>query len=215
MVKKFNRDTGAIQAFLAKGYNQAWISKKLGISKQKVNYSSKTSIKSVQFRKTKLSKEYIDKIIRLAEDKLTSDMGSRKIACIINEDLKNNHIIDNKGKIVQIEKTTINRILKQALWKPRKIRKVFFLTNEQKKERVKFCKWILDKKIKHDQIFFSDETKIDLSPFLNDSIRLSKKNQDKLKEGNAEAYELINRPQKKFEKSISIGGAICFYGLSN
>ena len=54
-----------------------------------------------------------------------------------------------------------------------------------------------------------------MSPFLNDSIRLSKKNQDKLKEGNAEAYELINRPQKKFEKSISIGGAICFYGLSN
>ena len=102
-------------------------------------------------------------------------MGSRKIACLINEDLKNNHIIDNKGKIVQIEKTTINWILKQALWKPRKIRKVFFLTNEQKKERVKFCKWILDKKIKHNQIFFSDETKIDLSPFLNDSIRLSKK----------------------------------------
>ena len=73
----------------------------------------------------------------------------------------------------------------------------------------------MDKKIKPDQIFFSDETKIDLSPFLNDSIRLSKKNQDKLKEGNPGAYELINRPQKKFEKSISIGGAICFYGLSN
>ena len=36
-----------------------------------------------------------------------------------------------------------------------------------------------------------------------------------MKEGNAEAYELINRPQKKFEKSISIVGAICFYGLSN
>ena len=78
-------------------------------------------MKTVQYRKRKLPKEYIDKIIRLAEDKLTSDMGSRKIACIINEDLKNNHIIDNKGKIVQIEKTTINRILKQALGKPRKI----------------------------------------------------------------------------------------------
>ena len=78
MVKKFNRDAGAIQAFLAKGYNKAWISRKLGISKQKVNYWSKTSMKTVQYRKKKLPKEYIDKIIRLAEDKLTRDMGSEK-----------------------------------------------------------------------------------------------------------------------------------------
>ena len=215
MVKHFNKDAGGIQTFLAKGYSQAWISRKLGISKQKVNYWSKTSMKTVQYRKTKLSNEYIEKIIKLFEDKLTSDMSSRKIACIINEDLKNNHIIDKNGKIVQIEKTTVNRILKKALGKPRKIRKFFFLTNEQKKKRIKFCKWILDKNIKYDQIFFSDETKIDLSPLLNDSIRLSKINQEKLKEGNTGAFELINRPKKKFEKSISIGGAICFYGLSN
>ena len=45
-------------------------------------------MKTVQYRKRKLPKEYIDKIIRLAEDKLTRDMGSRKIACIINEGLK-------------------------------------------------------------------------------------------------------------------------------
>ena len=88
MVKKFNIDAGAIKAFLAKGYNQAWISRKLGISKQKVNYWFKTSMKTVQYRKRKLPKEYIDKIIRLAEDKLTKEMGSRKIACIINEGLK-------------------------------------------------------------------------------------------------------------------------------
>ena len=40
-------------------------------------------------------------------------MGSRKIVCIINEELKNNHVADKKGKIVQIEKTTFNRILKK------------------------------------------------------------------------------------------------------
>ena len=61
-------------------------------------------MKTVQYRKTKLSNEYIEKIIKLAEDKLTSDMSSRKIACIINEDLKNNHIVDKNGKISQIEK---------------------------------------------------------------------------------------------------------------
>ena len=106
------------------------------------------------FRKKKLSNEYIEKIIQLAEDKLTWDMGSRKIACIINEELKNNHVVDKKGKIVQIEKTTVNRILKKALGKPRKIWKVFFLTNKQKKKRIKFCKLILDKKVKPEQIFF-------------------------------------------------------------
>ena len=215
MVKKINKDANAIQAFLEKGYNQAWIARKLGISKQKVNYWSKTAIKTVQNRRSKLSDEYKKKIVELAEDKLTSDMGSRKIANIINDDLKSNNVVDKRGKLIQIEKTTVNRILKKALGKPRKIRKVFFLTNEQKKKRLKFCKSIIAKNIKNDQIFFSDETKIDLSPFLNDSIRLSKENQDKLKKGDEAAHELINRPKKKFEKSISIGGAICYYGLSN
>ena len=37
-------------------------------------------------------------------------MISRKKAFIINQDLKNNHIIDKKGKIAQIEKNTINLI---------------------------------------------------------------------------------------------------------
>ena len=41
------------------------------------------------------------------------------------------------------------------------------------------------------------------------------KKSKKLKEGNTGAYELINRLQEKFEKSISIRGAISFYGLSN
>ena len=51
MVKKINKDANAIQAFLEKGYNQAWIARKLGISKQKVNYWSKTAIKTVQNRR--------------------------------------------------------------------------------------------------------------------------------------------------------------------
>ena len=61
-------------------------------------------------------------------------MGSRRTACIINEDLKNNNIVDKRERIIQIEKTTVNLILKKALEKPRKIPKVFFLTNEQKKK---------------------------------------------------------------------------------
>ena len=51
--------------------------------------------------------------------------------------------------------------------------------------------------------FFSDETKIDLSPLLNDSIRLSKINQEKLKEGNTGAFELINRPKKNLKNQLA------------
>ena len=51
-----------------------------------------------------------------------------------------------------------------------------------------------DKKIKPNQIFFSDEIKIYLNQFVNSSIRLSEKNQDKL--GNTGAYQLRHRPKK-------------------
>ncbi len=74
-------------------------------------------MKNNKYRKTKLSNDYIEKIIKFAEAKLTSDMGSRKIAYIINANLKNNHIVDKRGKIIQIEKTTVNLIIKKALGK--------------------------------------------------------------------------------------------------
>jgi len=64
----------------------------------------------------------------------------------------------------------------------------------KKKERIKFCENIINKKIRGNQIFFTDETKIDLSPFLNDSIRLSLNNQEKLKQGKEEAFQLIMIP---------------------
>ena len=39
------------------------------------------------------------------------------------------------------------------------------LTNEQKKERIKFCERMLEMGISGKKIMFTDETKIDLSPF--------------------------------------------------
>ena len=80
---------------------------------------------------------------------------------------------------------------------------------------MKFCENILNKKIKGEHIFFTDETKIDMAPFLNDSIRLSLENQRKLKNGEEEAFKLVNKPEKKFEKSIMIAGGIHFHGLSD
>ena len=54
-----------------------------------------------------------------------------------------------------------------------------------------------------------------MAPFLNDSIRLSLENQRKLKNGEEEAFKLVNKPEKKFEKSIMIAGGIHFHGLSD
>ena len=46
-----------------------------------------------------------------------------------------------------VSKDIINRYLKEALGKPRKIRKVFHLTKKQKIQRVKFCNDILKKRL--------------------------------------------------------------------
>ena len=50
--------------------------------------------------------------------------------------------------MLSIEMTAANRYLKNALGKPRKIRRVFYLNDKQKKECVKFCESILNKRIK-------------------------------------------------------------------
>ena len=122
MVKKLNHDAVAIKKLLSKGYTQARICRMLGLKKQKVSYWAKTPIKYEIKRKTKLDEKFKKRIVELAEDKLTSDMGSRKIAEIINRELKNNNIRDSKGRALTMEKTTVNRYLKNALGKPRKVR---------------------------------------------------------------------------------------------
>ena len=67
---------------------------------------------------------------------------------------------------------------------------------------------ILDKGIKGEQVFFTDETKIEMGSYINDHIRLSKENQKKLLVGYEDAYELVNRPQKKFELFLMVAGGI-------
>ena len=51
------------------------------------------------------------------------------------------------------------------------------------KKRLEFCQKIIEKKIKGEHIFFTDETKINMSPYTNDSIRLVNDSKIKLKKG--------------------------------
>ena len=68
MVKKSNPIATTIKLLLQNHVRPIKIARQLHISKQRVNHWVKTPTKEVQFRKKKLEKKYIDKIISLARD---------------------------------------------------------------------------------------------------------------------------------------------------
>jgi hypothetical protein len=63
-------------------------------------------------------------------------------------------------------------------------------------KRYEFCKMIIERKLNFDQILFTDECNIDLSPYTNDWSRLEPDIQKKIRHEEPECYTLINRPQK-------------------
>ena len=62
---------------------------------------------------------------------------------------------------------------------------------------------------------FTDECRFDLGAYTRDWIRLDSNSKAKLKNGNPEVYDLINRSLKKFEPSIMVAGGISYFGLTN
>ena len=131
MVKKCNKDAIMIKELLKKGLRQCEIARLLNLKKEKVSYWARIEIKSSQFKKKKLKDVYIQAIQKWATDKVTSLMSSRTIAYKINSLLKKKNEVDNKGRPLSIHYITVNNYLKQNFGKPRKIRKVFFLSKEQ------------------------------------------------------------------------------------
>ena len=216
MVKKLNKDAFLIKILLNKGASCSLVSKILNLSRQKVFYWATHDIrtKSNQ-RKRKLPPEYLAKILDLARNKTTSSMGSRKISAIINAELEAKNVLGPNNKPLTVHRASVCRYLNSFYGKPKKIRKVCFLNHEQMKKREEYCKMILERKINFDQIMFTDECIIDLSSYTNDSIRLDPKAQEQLKNGDREVYKLINRENRKYEKSLMIAGGICYYGLSH
>ena len=110
---------------------------------------------------------------------------------------------------------TVCRILKEKYRTPRKVKKVFYLSKKQKEKRVQFCEEMLKRNISGGQIFFTDETKVSMGSFAKDLIRLSDDTKKKLKNGEEEGFDLINRPEKKYELSIMIAGGVSSQGLSD
>ena len=71
----------------------------------------------------------------MAKNKPTSEMGSRKLANIINDELKEKKVTDNKDKILLITKSTINNYLKKRHLKVRKIKKNIFIDKKTEKAK--------------------------------------------------------------------------------
>ena len=105
--------------------------------------------------------------------------------------------------------------MREIYGKQKKIRKVFFLSEAQKIKRIEFCHKILEKGINSRSILFTDECRFDLGSYTRDWVRLDFNFQQKLKNGNSSAYNLINRSLKKFEPSIMVSRGISYYGLTN
>ena len=110
---------------------------------------------------------------------------------------------------------TTCRILNKNMGKPRKIKKVFSINNIKKEKRIKFCNKIKELGLNGKDIFFTDECIMDLSPFVNEKIRLSKENSEKLKKGDPEALNLVSKEAEKYPKQILIAEGISYYGLSD
>ena len=67
--------------------------------------------------------------------------------------------------------------------------------------------------LKGQDLFFTDESQMDCNPFVNEHIRLSPENQEKMKNGDIEALNIVNKQADKFPKKILIAGGISYYGL--
>ena len=126
-----------------------------------------------------------------------------------------NEKFKEEGKKTRISRTTIAKYLKNHFGTRRKMKKVFSTNNKKKEERIKYCNKIIELGLRGKDIFFTDESIMDLSPFINEKIRLSKENNEKLKQGEPEALNLLNKQADKYPKKIFIAGGISYYGLSN
>ena len=135
MVKRLNPDALIIKEMLKKGYRQCEISRLLKIKKEKVSYWARHELRTTQEKKKKLKDIYINVIKRWANNKTTSAMSSRKIASKINSVLKSRNELNKNGKPLSVHFTTVNNYLRDYFGRPRKVRKVFYLSDANKRKK--------------------------------------------------------------------------------
>ena len=126
---------------------QVDVAKITGYSRPLVNYYAHRPEIIPRGERSKLPRKYLEKIYELGKNHKTSERSGGMIANIINNELIKDKILNKKGEQQTISKSQVNRILKRR-YTPRKIDKVFYLTEEHQKKRVKFCEELLKKELK-------------------------------------------------------------------
>ena len=143
MVKKIDVAKVTIKGLLDSGINPAKIIKEykdkknfkhLKLTFQKLYYWKNNDFKTEIKRRNKLNYEEIEIIRKMAENKTTAEMSSRKIADKMNKLFESKGRMNAKGKKFKIGKSTIFKYLINDFGRPRKIRKVFPYLKKQKKK---------------------------------------------------------------------------------
>ncbi len=103
MVKKINSFGATVKTLLSKGYSQIWIARRLGVTKQRVNYWAKNPLRIKSLKKKE--------IIRLKKEiKNVKKEANKKIKNNKKEKIKKKKILDIeeiKKEIEKIEKMNI------------------------------------------------------------------------------------------------------------
>ena len=163
-------------------------------------------------RRTKLNRKEINIIVRWARDKPINLCSAKKIRNKFNLLSKKRK---EKGKQKKVSLSTINKILNRHISKPKQMRKVFFLNEKNKEQRLKFLLFMKENNISPENLFFTDESIMNLSSYFgrNNKIRVSKRTEKKLKTGNESTISLINKEFHKKVNGIMVSGGICREGL--
>ena len=166
----------AIRENYSAGMKPKEIAKLFQISKQRVNYWIHTPVRQ-KIRRGKLSRKEINMIVKWAKDKpiMECKVSARNIQARYNKLPKR---LKEKKRQKRISLSTANRVLNKYISKPKMIRKVFYLKQEEKQLRLNFLKYMRDKAISPEDLFFTDESIFPLKAYLNkgtNKIRLCKK----------------------------------------
>ena len=136
MIKRGNK---ALAIAIKKNYEAKMkpieIAKLFNISKQKVNYWIHNPIILRRKRRTKMTRKEINIIVKWATDRPVNLYSARKIQKKFNSLPKSKK---EKGLQKKVSLSTVNKTLNQYLSKPKPIRKVFYLDENKKEQRLRF-----------------------------------------------------------------------------
>ena len=142
MVKGYQERAIAIKKGYEAGMKAIEIARLFSISPQKVNYWIHHPITYKKKRREKLTKNERNLIIKWAKNKPINIASAKKIQKRFNRmsKYKKENKIQKKVSI-----STINKVLNKFISKPKKIRKVFLLTETQKRKRYEFLEFMKKK----------------------------------------------------------------------